>query len=115
MRLGTVDANANITLMYAHKSLLLKGAALCSGAAVPAGPANHMNAQLSYWLDGAETEIGQTSNSADFGGQRAWMLNVPDEFEVPKGAVLMVKLTDEAGTFNWSNVNAAIDYQVRGN
>ena len=115
VRLGTVDANANITMMYAHKSFLLKGAALVSGATVPGSAAIHINAQLSYWLDGAQTFIGQKANSAPAVGQRVFDLNVPDEFEVPKGAVLVLVLTDEAGSFNWGNVNAAIDYQVRGN
>lgn len=113
--LGDIAANGNITVFYAHKSVLLKNASLFSEQAMSGTAGQLLEFKMRMrTAAGDASDVTVEVNTQANTGNRVLNLNVPDEFEVPQGATLAVNIA-ETGNDTWTGVNFALDYQVKGN
>lgn len=115
VRLGTIADGVSIALLYAHKTMLLRNAALVFDTAV-----NHTAAaNFVFFLRermGAESEdvTNPVTTEEDVALGTPLDLGVDDEYILEKGHVLEL-VVGETGAPADVNGTFTLDYQVKGN
>lgn len=114
VRLGAITAAGTRAVLYAHKTLLLRNAAMVFDGAVAGTPA----ANFSFTVrDRAGAETNDVSNEVPgvAGIGEALDLEVADEYVLEKGHTLQLVIAETGSAADISGATFVLDYQVKGN